>query len=1081
MRARSSILLPRMRSAWLLLLSVLVSTLVAASLVAAFAGFSAATLPQALSSELLSSAHRSVTVSGSIDATIDRKDQPVVSASVRRAFGGLAYTAQSATWSDPISLPAPHGARTVPLVQAASMSQIRSEVRLTAGTWPSGGGRLAALPTVVPAPAAAALRLGLGQVLSLHDRLTGRKVTFRVTGFYLPVNPAATYWNLDLISPSGVSTQPGFITYGPLLVSGSAFSGGQLAIGGATWLYQLGSTKLTASQLGPLSTRIANAVNYLSGNQDLGGLQAASGLPALLNVVAAKLVVARSLLLVGELELLLLAAAALTLTARTLATQREEESATMSARGAGRRQLLLMTLSEALLITVLAAAAGAVLGSWLAGVLASTGSLHSAGLRVNGIPADDWWTAGAVLLLCTAVMIWPTLRLTSPGQARARRGRRAAVALTASAGADVVLVALAVLAGWQLRQFSLAGRTSGGVDPVLALAPAIALAAGTVLPLRLLPLLARAGDRLAARTRRFGGAMTSWELSRRAARQSAPMLLVLLATGTSTLALAQHESWRQSALSQAAFLAGADVRADTVYPATPPVAGSIAHAAGVTSAMAVSTALAGPGNGEVLAVSSRQGPAVALAPGGPPLATAWQHLAAPASPRFITLPGHPRELEVTASLAPGPGPAIGPVPVTVTVQDAAGVAYQVPAGLLTLDGRPHRLVAVLTSTGRADYPLRLLGISAAYQLPPKPGKTGRAVAARRVSTFTVSGLATSPGKSGARLNVLPATTLLARWAPGVAAPAFGQAASGIPPKLVRRSTAAPGSVAFQPGDGANFEGFYFGTPTSAVPGQVSLRAPPAAAVIPGVATTAFLHANQLDVGSVLQVTAGQATISVRIAGAVSSFPTVTNQAGGLIIDLAAAEDLVAAQQLPSFPVSQWWLATRNGAVPRGLPAGTAVTSAAKLADALLSDPMTVIPQQAVQATAIAAALLAALGFSVSVAGSVRERRAQAALLSALGVTGATQARLLTFEALALSLPAAATGLLLGAVLAHLLVPAVTITSAASASAIPALVRVPLTASVGVALIVTAIPVLAAAASAMYRPDPAAQLRAAEAA
>jgi hypothetical protein len=36
--------------------------------------------------------------------------------------------------------------------------------------------------------------------------------------------------------------------------------------------------------------------------------------------------------------------------------------------------------------------------------------------------------------------------------------------------------------------------------------------------------------------------------------------------------------------------------------------------------------------------------------------------------------------------------------------------------------------------------------------------------------------------------------------------------------------------------------------------------------------------------------------------------------------------------------------------------------------------------------------------------------------------------------------------------------------------------VPLTAAVGIAVIVTAIPVLAAAASAIYRPDPAAQLR-----
>jgi hypothetical protein len=1072
-----------MRSAWPLLLSVLVSTLVAASLVAAFSGFSAATLPQAVSSELLSSPHRSVTVSGSIDASLDRKDQGVVSTSVRRAFGGVPYTTASATWSDPIGLPAPHGAKIVPLVQAATMSQVRSEVTLTAGTWPAAGGKgKHLLQAAIPASAASALRLGVGQVLALKDRLTGARVTFQVTGFYRPVNPAAVYWSLDLISPSGVSAQPGFITYGPFLVGAGAFGrGGQLATGGATWLYQLGSTRIAASELGPLSTRIGSTVSYLSGNQDLGGLQAASGLPAVLTAVVAKLVIARSLLLVGELELLLLAAAALTLTARTLATQREEESATMSARGAGRRQLLVLTLLEALLITVLAAAAGAVLGSWLAGALASSGSLRADGLRVSGIPADDWWTAGAVLVLCTLVMIWPALRVVSPAQARTSRGRRAAVALATSVGLDLALVALAVLAGWQLRQFTLAGRTlGGGIDPVLALAPAIALAAGTVLPLRLLPLIARVGDRLAARTRRFGGAMTSWELSRRAARQSAPMLLVLLATGTSTLALAQHESWRETSLSQAAFLAGADVRADTLYPATPVSAGRISHAPGVISAMAVSTGLSSAGNGQVLAVDAGHGRAVALSSGGQSLTAVWQHLREPATPGYVTLPGHPRQLKITASFAAGPGPAFGAVPVTVTVQDASGAAYTVPAGKLVTDGRPHVLVATLTSSGQASYPFRLLSVAAGYQLPPQPaGKQGRLLAASRTATFTISGLASAPGQGGAGSSPLPAAKLLGNWLPGVTAPAFAASGIGNPPQLL--TTTAPASVRFRPGYGVQLEGYFLNSPTSPIPAEVSLHAPFTESVIPAVATTAFLRGNQSHVGSILQVTAGQATITVRVAAAVNSFPTVTSPAGGLIIDQAAAQDLVAAHQLPPFPVSEWWLATRSGEVPPGLPRATTVTSAAKLAAALLSDPMTVIPQQAVQATALAAALLAVLGFSVSVAGSVRERRSQAAILSALGVTGATQARLLTFEALALSLPAAATGLLLGAVLAHLLVPAVTITSATAAPAIPALVRIPLTASIGVALVVTAIPVLAAAASAIYRPDPAAQLRAAEAA
>ena len=65
------------------------------------------------------------------------------------------------------------------------------------------------------------------------------------------------------------------------------------------------------------------------------------------------------------------------------------------------------------------------------------------------------------------------------------------------------------------------------------------------------------------------------------------MLLVVLAAATSTLALAQHESWRRSIQDQAAFTAGAAVRVDTQLTARPGQAAVIAHAPGVLGAMPV--------------------------------------------------------------------------------------------------------------------------------------------------------------------------------------------------------------------------------------------------------------------------------------------------------------------------------------------------------------------------------------------------------------------------------------------------------------------------------------------------------------
>jgi hypothetical protein len=1079
MTAQRSILWPRMRSVWPLLLSVLLSTLIASSLVAAFAGFGATALPQAVSAELGNAAHTSVVISGAIDASQERTDHRVVSARLAEAFGAVPLTAADAVWSDPIGLPAGPNAKIISTVQAAVMDQVKAHVQLTAGSWPSGitsqvRGHVV-VQAAVPASVAATLRLSIGRVLDLRDRLTGAPVRFEVTGLYRPRDPAEPYWGLDLISPTGASEQVGFITYGPFIVSSDAFRAGHLAIGGATWLYGLGTTKIAVGELGPLANRLSAAMSYLTASVDLGGLQATTGLPAVLDVVATKLVVARSLLLVGELELLLLAGAALTLTARTLAAQREEESAIFSSRGAGRKQLLGMALTEALIVTVIAAAAGAVLGGRLAGLLSRAGPLRAAGLKITGIPADDWVTVGVVLLLCTVIMIWPALRSATPGAVAVRKGRRAAALIAASAGVDVALLALAGLAVWQLREFSVLGRTTAGVgiDPVLAVAPAVALAAGTVLPLRLLPLLARVGDRLAARTRRLGGALTSWELSRHAARQSAPMLLVVLAVGTSTLALAQHQSWRQSAFDQAAFIAGADVRADTPLPATPRTAARIVTARGVTAAMAVSTGLSGQGSAQVIAVDARHAARTVLLRGDEATSSRslWRAIEPQGTSRFITLPGHPVRLQILARMNQGQGHGIGPIPVTVTMMDGAGIMYTVRAGTLRPDGRTHALVADLTSTGEAIYPLRLFSISAGYTLP-LPAHHGPD---DRIASFAVTGLTVSAAPSGPMADRLPAAALLAHWVASVSAPLFAGTTVGVPPLLFSKSHAS-NPVRFSTGDGFNTEALFVNSPKVPIEGQVTLSAPAPNKYIPAVATSAFLKATRVNVGAYIQILAGSQPIYVLIEAEAKSFPTITAPAGGLIVDETAVQEEVIAHGLPPVPVTEWWLATRTGRVPPGLPPGTAVTSRAKLAAAILSDPMSAIPQQAIQATAIAAALLAVLGFSVAVAGSLRERRSQTALLAALGVDGRGQARQLCVEALALSLPAAVTGVLLGTALAHLLVPSVALTATAAAPVVPVLVKVPLALAAGIALIVTAIPVIAAAMSAIYRPDPAAQLR-----
>ena len=322
---------------------------------------------------------------------------------------------------------------------------------------------------------------------------------------------------------------------------------------------------------------------------------------------ATSLGVSRSLLAITAVELFLLAAAALVAVARLLAAQREGEYAMLTARGATRLQMTRMAAAEAIPLCLLAGAGGAAAGVWLAGRITSRG---------GGTLGGAWWAAAAVSAGAAVIMVMPAVLAPTPGAARVRLGRQATISAVSQAGADIAVLVLAVLAGWQLRRYSAVSagpNGSTGIDPVLTLAPALALAGGTVAALRILPVAGKAGDRLAARGRRLTTALASWRVSRQPLRQGGTMLLIVLAVATGTLALAQHQSWLRSNRDQAAFSAGADVRADLSQPLPAGQAGQLATVPGVRAAMpAVTIPSATSAGSPVLALDPSEAAQTAL-------------------------------------------------------------------------------------------------------------------------------------------------------------------------------------------------------------------------------------------------------------------------------------------------------------------------------------------------------------------------------------------------------------------------------------------------------------------------------------
>ncbi len=1105
--APGSLTLPRMNAHRLVIIAAALTMVVAAALASALATFGGQALPRAVRHDLSVARGTALVMSGSVDASQAAQYTATLPGQIRTALGGTPFSFYHAYQSDslgfgPGSGPAqPASAGNLPIAKAASLEGITAQAVLVSGHWPgppAAGPLRGPIPAALPAAAAALLHVTDGDTLRLEDRVSHQYLRFVITGLYRPRQVAAPYWGLDDIPLSGSSTTGGFTTYGPLTVPAAAFAG-PLTVSAASWLAQPQTASIPPGELSTIAGNVQALQQALQNAQLLPGLALTTSLPSVLTGTASNLAVARSLLAVCAVLLFLLAAAALLAVARMLTGQREGEAAMLTARGATRWQLVRLTAVEAIPLCVLSAAAGGVLGVLLARPLARTG---------GGGAGDAWPAAATVAAGALVIMVVPVLGTLTPGAARARRGRQAAISGITRAGADLALVLLAVIAGWQLRHYSAASAAPNGtfgVDPVVVIAPALALAGGTVLALRLLPAGGKAGDRLAARGRRLTAALATWQISRQPIRQGGAALLIVLATATITLALAQRQSWTRSDHDQAAFTAGADVQVETSQPLTAAQAGTLVQLPGVRHAMPVASFAQAATGGETIAVDSAQAASVSLLrpdQSALPAAALFAKIV-PAGPATgVTLPGRAGEVRLTARLGPA-SLRLAAATVSVAVEDADGDVYDLDAGPLPADGRDHSLAVTLADTpagrtaatgaGRAIYPLRVTGIGLVYTMP--------ANRPRAPATFSLDSVSGGPGTeqiAGAALRGWRAVASSAELA-GVRQTVGTSGPSGLP-AVSSAGVSGPGTLAvtFSPGYGLASSGFP-GFPPAPVGGQLQLSSAPPALVIPGLATRSFLAASNASVGSIVQANINGATISVRIVAAVTTFPTVSAPGGALIIDLASLQNILNGSALESAQVTQWWLATSAGSsgssgssgvsgvsgVPPGLaatlPPGSAVTSSDAVAAGLLSDPLSTVPQQALLAVAIAAAVLAITGFCVSIAAGVRQRRAENALLAALGVPPRMAAGQLGLEKLMLSGAAALAGLVLGVVLAELLVPAITLSPSATTPVPPVLIEFGWLQTLSLVLAVAVLPVLAAALTIARRPDAAAELRTAESA
>ncbi|RFU88294.1 ABC transporter permease [Streptomyces triticagri] len=1080
----------RARAHRLLLAAALLAVLLTTSVLATLAAFSGAIGDAALRHSLTtrSAAPASLVVSADVPADGQDKAERAVARGASRAFDGLPVKLRPLQRSGPYALPrsavrAPAAPGGEPdLTHLAALDH--SRIRLVSGELPRAT-KDGPVQVALPEAAAAQLKLRAGGgPVTLTDRLDGPKLQIRVTGVYRPADPDDPYWQLDELGGRGVRRLD-FTTYGPLLTDPASLASGRTSSDETAWLATADFGAVTTGRIDALREAAASGAERLAKDPALTGATAETALPEVLDRAERALSVSRSTLLIVALQLVLLAGYALLLVAGLLSSERGGETEVLLARGGSRRRIAALAAAESLLLALPAAALAPLLAGPLTELLAGQGALARIGLRIDASATWSVWLVGALVALgCALAVVGPAL--SAAGSLR-RAVRARALPAPLRAGADAGLLVIAAVAYWQLdRQTSgTPGDAPSGVDPLLVAAPALLLLAGTVLTLRLLPPAARVGERRAAKGRGLPAALAAWQLSRRPLRGAGPVLLLVLAVAMGMLAIGQGASWDRSQEDQADFRAGTQVRVLSSRAAQLEQGGIYGSADGVRSAAPgarSSMELSDNRSATVLALDTRGAAAGMLIRDD--LASPGELAGALAGKRTresgIALPDGTRRLEFDARstvTSKGRG-RTGDATLTASVEDRYGSTHQLRLGDLPVDGRTHTL-SVDIGSGQVPDRLRLTGIDVSLYLPHGPSEKHR---------FTVSALRAAPGPGKAAEEVAPpgdfawkSSAVTGSNAAGAAQRARTTLDTATGPDRLASVTYTTGSV--RPED-----------PSWDVPRrQVHIGAARDAVKQPAaVATTRFLESSGAEVGATVEVPLGSRTVPAKVVEAVDSLPTMTagggaggtGDGGGLLLDLRTVnESLVAKGELGLAP-TEWWLHTSAADADRVAadlrkrpdtdPEQVVVRS--EIADELRDDPLGAGPQSALLAVAAAAAALAAVGFAVSAAGSLRERAAEFGVLRALGTPPGRLARLIAVEQGLLVSLALLVGLVLGALLTRAVVPLIVLTPDAAQPVPSVLVELPVGRVLALLAGVAAVPLLIVAALALRRGDPAVSLR-----
>ena len=780
----------------------------------------------------------------------------------------------------------------------------------------------------------------------------------------------------------------------PLLVDPSDFQGLTLNLASATYLVSPDFDGLTGANLGAVASSVSTLTSVLAADQKLGDSETVrDGLSPLLGGAVQALAVARTAIAIPCVLLLAVAGCALAFTARLLAAGRRAGTALMLARGARPRQLAGCGALEAVVLSALAQIPAVFLAGPLAGLVSTAGAVPGFGTAV-------WAAAAAAWLAGTATLAGYAAQ--RPVDVERTRG-----SAVFGLGAEIALVVLGVLALAELAAHGPAEAAQGLVDPVVVLAPALAVLACAVLSLRLIPLAGRVMQLLAARARSWAAPYGAWSAARAGRASAGPVVLLVMAIGTVVLAGGYLSASQRSALDQADYSVGADVRVVGVNDQALDLAGAsgalpdAAGAAEVTRLSASIGADGSEGSTQILVTDPARlavagqlrtdlGPDGIKGLTGPLTSAAAAGVSAPEP--GLTLPGEPKTFALDLTLTGAVARTGGSLELTFAADagEAESLYLAVPAGSSAHIQLPLSRV-VGTGTDVA-WPLRLTRLNL---LISQSAAGGPAAAAG-------SGMAVHDAMADGASIALPAAET---WK--------------------STTTQAQGT-----------------TIVSAIP---TVRTPVTA--IGAVATPGFLAAAGKHVGDTAVIVVDGVQVPVRIVGAAGAIPTVAPSADGLLLDQADVDAYAQSAGTGLVGTLEWWLTARPGRIDAlaaevaKLPGlGGTVTDRLTVRADYAADPVRSGPAGALRIAAVAVALLALIGFATRLANEVRSRAREIAIARALGLDPGRVALAFGVQQAFEAVVAVVAGALIGSLLADRIVP-VTIVARDGAAAVPTPVAV----------------------------------------